>query len=123
MARPYYALNGKEVVEIIKNEVEAALNASGKFGVAKTFPQVSWKWTLEMEVYPSEPKQFEVKTSGTKKVSEPALEPLSVILEGGKQGIGETVSPDQVRKDEGIPLMQPVAKKGGIVDELMDSLK
>ena len=125
MSRPYYALNGNEVVEIIRSEVERALEASGKFGIAKTFPQVSWKWTLEMDVYPSEPRQFEIKVEGKKKASDPVpgLEPLHMMIEGGREDIGKKISPDQVRKEEGIPLLHPVQKKGGIVDELMDSLK
>lgn len=123
MPRPYYALNGQEIIEIIKAEVELAMNNTGKFTLARAYPQVSWKWKLEMEVYPAEPSKFEVESHGHKKVSDPkhAAEKLSV--EGGRTGIGESVSPDQVRVESKMPLMHPVAKKTGIVDELMDSLK
>jgi len=123
MKRPYYALNGNEIIDVILSEVRKSLEASGKFGIAKTFPQVSWNWRLEMDVYPSEPSKFEVSATGGKKTGETTLEPLSVALEGGKDGVGVKIAPDQVRSDEGLQLMQPVQKKGGIVDELMDSLK
>lgn len=124
MPRPYYALNGDEVVEIIKKEVERSMLNSGKFGISRSFPQVSWKWTLEMDVYPSEPPTSKIETKGTKKVSEPNDRPELVVLEDGKEGIGEKISPDQVRVDEGLKMPNPVQKKGaGIVDELLDSLK
>lgn len=124
MSRPYYALNGREIIEVVTGEVKQYMEKSGDFPAHRTFPEVSWKWQIEFTVYPAEPPSVKVKGEGLTRADDPKGEPVPVKLEGGRGGIGKSVAPDQVRVEAGIPLSKPVTKAGmGTVDELMKSLE
>lgn len=124
MNRPYFALNGLEIVDVVISELKKSMLTSGNFPVNKTFPEVSWKWSIEFEVYPSEPKFMHHKHEGREFKDEPRIGPNKVTIEGGREGVGKTVAPDKVRIEEGLKLSKPVTKRNvGTVDELVDSLE
>ena len=124
MNRPYFALNGYEIIDVVLSELKKSMLASGQFPIHKTFPEVSWKWSIEFQVYPSEPKVMKYKHEGREFKDEPRLGPKQVTLEGGREDVGKTIAPDRVRVEEGLKLAKPVTKRNvGTVDELVDSLE
>jgi hypothetical protein len=50
-------LNGKEAKQAIINEISRALDSDSEFREHLTFPRVSWKWRLEMDIYPRTPSE------------------------------------------------------------------
>lgn len=124
MNRPYFALNGHEIVDVVISELKKSMLASGSFPIHKTFPEVSWKWSIEFEVYPSEPKVMKHQMEGREFKDEPRIGPKQVTLEGGREDVGKAIAPDKVRVEEGLKLAKPVTKRNvGTVDELVDSLE
>ena len=64
MSYLFNALNGREAKTAILNEVARALDNDSEFREHLTFPRVSWKWRLEMEIYPRTPSEKIVEANG-----------------------------------------------------------
>lgn len=133
MNRPYFALTGPELIEAIISEFRRKAAESGMFPLNKTFPQVSWHWECEVELYPAEPPTFKVMTAEEMRadVEEDIRKGLISLgpprrgkIKGGRKDVGKTVPPDQVRSEEGMRMSKPVLKPGvGVVDELVDAIQ
>ena len=116
--KPYNALSGKEVKEIILSEMRRQLDADTRFSQHQTFPLVSWTWKLAINVYPNEPSHFEAhvgpKTIGDPEVAgDPNLAEVQIDL-GASRDVtapaGETA--DSARRDGGIAVPTPRTVKG-----------
>ena len=129
----FNALTGKEARQAILNEVARALESDSEFREHLTFPRVSWKWRLEMDIYPRTPTEKIVEASGdeiqmqteqtdggTIRLSRDAngnLMPVTAESETHIKQIlssapKEVVAPDAVREAEG--LVQNQAQPGGV---------
>jgi hypothetical protein len=113
----FNALNGLEVPEVILNEVRRAFEQYPDFAQHITFPRVSWKWRLEMEVYPREPALIRIESEGQSGLAEFAPEPGEKARRICFVGEREVTAPDQVRDEEGLAVSQPRRTPLGIVDE------
>lgn len=129
----FNALNGREAKAIILAEVAKALDEDTEFREHLTFPRVSWKWRLEMEIYPRTPKDKTVEAAGEavqmQTVGEGALlsmardpvtgalmpvvgESATHVKEILQSVPREVVAPDAVREAEGMATQ--TAPAGGI---------
>lgn len=129
----FNALTGKEARQAIINEIVRALESDSEFREHLTFPRVSWKWRLEMDIYPRTPPEKIVEVSGdeiqmqTSKAEDGTItldrdasgNLMPVMAESAthiKQILSssprEVVAPDAVREAEG--LAQNQAQPGGI---------
>ena len=124
MNRPYYALTGPELIDVIVAEFRKKAEASGYFPLNKTFPQVSWDFTCEVELYPAEPPKYVVHVAGSEKREGRVAEAIKGTISGGRKDVGKVIAPDQVRVEAGMKISKPVTKPGmGTIDELVDSIQ
>src|SRR5260221_4092284 len=65
VSRPFNALSGKEILEIIVMEIRRNLEADYRFKNHLTYPMVSWRWVLAAKVYPSEAPDIRVELDKT----------------------------------------------------------
>jgi hypothetical protein len=116
--KPYNALNGREVMEIILSEMRRQLEADTRFTQHNTYPLVSWQWKLAVNVYPNEPNKWEAsvgpKTIGDPEAAnDPNLAEVQIDL-GTSRDVtapaGETA--DSARRDGGIAVPSPRQIKG-----------
>jgi hypothetical protein len=114
--KPYNALNGREIMEIILSEMRRQLEADYRFKQNLTYPLVSWEWKLAMNVYPNEPSSLEAKI-GPKTIGDPnAAETIAEVQIdlGNSRDVtapaGQTA--DGARRDAGIAVPSPRTVKG-----------
>src|SRR5260370_36720301 len=86
VSRPFNALSGKEILEIIVMEIKRNLEADYRFKQHLTYPMVSWKWVLAAKVYPSEQPDIKVEIEKTRKppgLPEPftRFDPIEITVE------------------------------------------
>jgi hypothetical protein len=114
--KPYNALNGREVMEIILNEMRRQLEADTRFTQHQTYPLISWSWKLAVNVYPNEPNKWEASV-GPKTIGDPEAshELAEVQIDLGTSRdvtapAGQTA--DSARRDGGIAVPSPRQVKG-----------
>ena len=127
MRRLFNALNGTEVKNLIVGEVARSFDQHPDFRAHITFPEVRWKWTLEIEVYPRDPSTIRmqggaeyaevaaVRPDGT--VDHAGAQAVTVVLESERDVTRDGDPPDKVRLDEGLPVYAPAQSDFGVVDE------
>jgi hypothetical protein len=114
--KPYNALSGAEIKEIILSEMRRQLEADDRFRQHVTYPLVSWSWKLAVNVYPNEPANFQVAV-GPKTMGDPdaAHDHAEVQIDLGTSRdvtapAGQTA--DSARRDAGIAVPSPRTVKG-----------
>jgi len=119
--RPFNAINGTELKKIILTRIQNQLNADTRFGHHLTYPQMSWRFKLAINVYPSEPSSMEVEI-GPETVKAPGAELLPAdtphveIDIGGGSDITAPVpggqTADAARREAGLAVPAPQAIPG-----------
>lgn len=109
--RPFNAITGRELKEIILSELKRHLDADSRFANHVTYPVFSYRWALAVNAYPSEPPEFEVKV-GPLTVKAPGADMpegdapvIEIDLGGGKDVTAPApggVTADAARRDAGI---------------------
>jgi hypothetical protein len=108
--RVFNALNGNEIKRVLMADFERVLNQDSEFQPHLTFPRVSWRITIEMDIYPRTPSTKVIEATGD--VTEHALEAAQpAYVAEGLAGVRETLTseerrvdaPDQVREEMNIP--------------------
>lgn len=103
-------LNGKEVKDIILADLARTLDADTELQQHIAFPRISWKWKLEMRIYPRTPEEKVVETAGIavqvhEKTGEPVVsEAAPHTREVYTSPEREVLAPDQVRESVGLPI-------------------
>jgi hypothetical protein len=116
--KPYNALNGREVMEIILSQIRRNLEADTRFSQHQTYPLISWRGKVAFNVYPNEPNKFDVDLGGgtlgdPKAAEDPNLKEAQVDIEIGSDvtaPAGQTA--DSARRDAGIAVPTPRTVKG-----------
>ncbi len=117
----FNALNGKEAKQAIINEVIRALDADSEFKEHLTFPRVSWKWRLEMMIYPRTPEEKVVEVEGEAiqmtRSADGTLQPVVAEAESHVREVlqstpRQVVAPDAVREAEQLETV--AAQPGGV---------
>jgi hypothetical protein len=117
--RPYNALNGIEIREIILSEIKRQLENDFRFRQNVAYPLISWSWKLAVNAYPLDPPQFEVNVAD-KVITAPGAEgflPEGAVVEidiGSSRDVtapaGETA--DAARRSANISVPTPRSVKG-----------
>jgi hypothetical protein len=124
MANQFNALTGPEVLQVILSDIEEKLVKTGDFPHSITFPWFRYSWEVKVTAYPQQGKNDEPKfklsggsgTKGDEPVGETPME--TVVSNPGK--VVDT--PDQARKDAGLPIPTPAPGVAGVVvDKLVES--
>lgn len=115
--RIYNALSGRELRKTIIREIEDLLDGDERFQNNVTYPKISFKFDLQVKVYPREPEAFTVGLERT--FGESEATGVSVEFSQSR----EAEHPDKVRQDTGqiIPHPQRV-KLVGVVDVTGDQI-
>lgn len=105
-------LNGDEVKKVIIADIARTLEADTELQEHICFPRVSWKWKLEMKIYPRTPEEKNIEVVGeavqVKKESGAPVVPetSSHTREVYSSPSREVTAPDQVREEVGMPVNQ-----------------
>lgn len=121
ITRPYNAINGAELAEIILHQMRKKMDDSGHFALQVTYPWIkNLKWTLEFTSYPREPETEKLSGEIPIETGRIPTEPQKTYqMTGELQGIGSEVSPDDVREQNEIGVPTPVRESTGIVERLL----
>jgi len=134
--RPYNALNGLELKQVILKQIETHLDATGEFMAGVTFPCVDISWNVSLKVYPKENPHIEAHGEISEKVegfNPRNRKPVELELAQNTLGIGAQVvgdpakenvelrpgvSPDTMRTEAGLPVLKPeLTKAAGMVEK------
>lgn len=119
VSRPFSALSGNEIKEIILNDIRRQLEGDYRFKHHLTYPQVSWKWVLAARVYPSDSPKIEVDLEKTVRATgKGPLDPdapfedveLTDQRTIAAPAAGETA--DSARRDAGLAVPAPRVVQG-----------
>jgi hypothetical protein len=106
--RVFNALNGEEVKKILKSDFAKLLDMDSELARHLTFPVITWRITVEMEIYPRTPKEKIIAGTGTLEEVDPnTSQPVDVTgLTARKIAMATEErridAPDQAREEEGI---------------------
>jgi hypothetical protein len=117
------------VKNLIVDEVARAFDAQADFKPHITFPEIRWKWSLEIDAFPREPSTIRMQ-GGAEYAEASAVQPddsvdhggaekVKVVLEGERDVTAEGEPPDKVRMEEGLPVHAPAQSNFGVVDEVI----
>lgn len=120
----FTALNGAELIEVIKNEVGQALERSNNFRVNTTFPWVKVSFEIKVLAYPAQDTKDEpkIKVVGTKELGQ-ALDYSVPVEETTVTSEGIFDTPDKARVDADLPLHIPSSAGGQIVDKPVQKVR
>jgi hypothetical protein len=105
--RVFNALNGEEVKKILKSDFAKLLDVDSELARHLTFPVISWRITVEMEIYPRTPREKVIAGTGTIEEVDPqtgevsinGITPRKIAMATEERRID---APDQAREEEGI---------------------
>lgn len=119
--RPFNALNGEEVKNVILTTIKNHLDADSRFKKHLAYPQIAWRFALAIDAYPMEPSKIELNI-GPQTVKAPGAELLvddsfiSIDIKGGQNVNAPAeggISSDAARREAGLPVPAPTAVRGG----------
>jgi len=113
----FNALSGTEIARVIMIEVNRALTDHPDFKPHVTMPQVKWRWTLEMEIYPRDPKELSIEVADiirTEGHDVKGAKAKKITLSDSR----EVTHPDKTREETNQPLQsaQPMLRRGQLAN-------
>jgi hypothetical protein len=105
----FNALNGDEVKKIILADIARTLEADSELQPHICFPRVSWRWKLEMDIYPRTPNEKVVEVTGEAIQVQDNGTPVVAAAETHIREVysspsREIVAPDKIRQEEGLAI-------------------
>jgi hypothetical protein len=92
------ALNGKELKEMILNEVTTHMEQDSYFRGHVTYPNVHFHWQLVVRSYPNNPPEFQNEIEQHLLVDNWKRDPTQLVKEGTLEGGQDIEQPDAARE-------------------------